>query len=392
MADLAIVNAATVVSGDVNDPIADADSILVRDGLIAEVGRGLDPGDIDKVIDCGGATVMPGLIDSHIHPVLGDFSPRQRVLDFLESYAHGGVTTMISAGEPHTPGRPTDRAGVKALAILAARSFQSVRPGGAKVVAGAVLLEPGLTEDDFAEMADAGVRLVGEIGISGVKDPAEAEPMVRWAQAHGMKVVVHTGGASIPGSGVIGADFVLAVRPDVAGHVNGGPTAPPLSDVARIIDESDAAIEVVHNGNVKACGEVVALAAQRGALDRVLVGTDSPAGTGVVPLGILRTVSWTAAFGGVPPEVAVSFATGNTARVHGLNRGLIASGSEADLIIADAPLGSQAGDALGSLAIGDTPAVYASVIDGVVRFVKSRNTPPPVRTISIPWMATGGGH
>jgi enamidase len=392
MADLAVVNAAKVVSGDVDAPITDADSVLVRDGLIAEVGRGLDPGDIEKVIDCGGATVMPGLIDSHIHPVIGDFSPRQRILDFLESYAHGGVTTMISAGEPHTPGRPTDPAGVKALAILAARSFQSVRPGGAKVIAGAVLLEPGLTEPDFAEMAAAGVKLVGEIGISGVKDPAQAEPMVRWAQAHGMKAMVHTGGASIPGSGVIGAEFVLAVRPDVAAHVNGGPTAPSLGDVARIIDESEAAIEVVHNGNVKACGEVVALAAQRGALGRVLVGTDSPAGTGVVPLGVLRTVSWAAAFGGVPPEVAVAFATGNTARVHGLNRGLIAAGMEADLIIADAPLGSQADDALGALAIGDTPAVYASVIDGVVRFVRSRNTPPPVRTISIPWMSTGGGH
>ena len=61
MADLAIVNAATVVSGDVNAPIADADSVLVRDGLISDVGRGLDPGDIDKVIDCGGATLMPGL-------------------------------------------------------------------------------------------------------------------------------------------------------------------------------------------------------------------------------------------------------------------------------------------------------------------------------------------
>jgi enamidase len=112
----------------------------------------------------------------------------------------------------------------------------------------------------------------------------------------------------------------------------------------------------------------------------------------VVPLGVLRTISWAAALGGVPPEVAVAFATGNTARVHGLNRGRIAPGMEADLIIADAPLGSQAGDALGALAIGDTPAVYASVIDGVVWFVRSRNTPPPVRTISIPWMSTGGGH
>ena len=60
-----------------------------------------------------------------------------------------------------------------------------------------------------------------------------------------------------------------------------------------------------------------------------------------------------------------------------MNRGLIAAGMEADLIIADAPLGSQADDALGALAIVDTPAVYASVVDGVVRFVRPRNTPPP---------------
>ena len=391
-ADLVIGNIGTLVTGDVSAPVADADTVVVRDGLIAEVGRGIDPSDIEHVIDAAGATVMPGLIDSHVHPVLGDFSPRQRVLDYLDSYLHGGVTTMISAGEPHTPGRPTDPAGVKALAILAARSFARFRPGGAKVLGGAVLLEPGLTEEDFAEMAAAGVRLVGEIGISGVKGPAEAEPMVRWAQAQGMKVVVHTGGASIPGSGVIGADFVLAVRPDVAAHVNGGPTAPPLADVARILDETEAAVEVVHNGNVKAAGEVAALVAERDALDRLIVGTDSPAGSGVVPLGMLRTVSWVASLGGVEPEKAVACAPGNTARLHRLNRGIVAPGREADLLVADAPLGSEAADALGALAIGDTPAVYVGIVDGVVRFVRSRNTPPPTRPIAVPWVSAGGGH
>ena len=80
---------------------------------------------------------------------------------------------MLSAGEPHTPGRPTDPAGVKALAILAQKSFSNLRPSGVKVHAGAVMLEPGLTEDDFTEMAGAGVRLVAEIGISGIKDADE---------------------------------------------------------------------------------------------------------------------------------------------------------------------------------------------------------------------------
>lgn len=194
--------------------------------------------------------------------------------------------------------------------------------------------------------------------------------------------MVHTGGASIPGSGVIGADFVVKVRPDVAGHTNGGPTALPLSDVERILEETSAMIEVVHNGNVKAAGAVARLAADRGELHRVVIGTDSPAGSGVQPLGILRVMSWVASLGDVPPEAAVAMASGNIAKLHGLNTGVIEVGREADLVVVDAPLGSQAGDALGALAIGDTLAVATAIIDGTWRFTKSRNTPPPTRPIT----------
>ncbi len=384
MSDLLIRNIGTIASGDVAAPIADGDTIVVRDGAIAYAGgaEGADGSGIDAVIDAAGATVTPGFCDNHTHPVLGDFTPRQLQVDFIDSYLHGGTTTMISAGEPHTPGRPTDPAGVKALAILAHRSFENVRPSGVKVHAGAVLLEPGLTEGDFREMAAAGVDLVGEIGISGVKDAEVAAEMTRWAQACGMRVMVHTGGASIPGSGIVGADFVVRVRPDVAGHVNGGPTALPLDHVERILDETTARVEIVHNGNVKAAGEVAALVARRGELGRLVIGTDSPAGSGVQPLGMLRAVSWVASLGGVDAGVAVAAATGNVAALHGLNTGIVAVGREADLLVMDAPLGSQAQDALGALAIGDTPAVASAVIDGVVRFTKSRNTPPPVRPVS----------
>ncbi|HEY8018437.1 MAG TPA: amidohydrolase family protein, partial [Actinomycetota bacterium] len=245
------------------------------------------------------------------------------------------------------------------------------------------LLEPGLTEADFDEMAAAGVELVGEIGISGVKDPDVAAEMTRWAQARGMRVMVHTGGASIPGSGIVGADFVLAVRPDVAAHVNGGPTALPLDHVERILDGTTARVEIVHNGNVKAAGEVAALLASRGELDRLVLGTDSPAGSGAQPLGMLRVISWVASLGGVDPALAVAAATGNVATLHGLPTGVVAAGREADLLVMDAPLGSQALDALGALVIGDTPAVATAIIDGVPRFTKSRNTPPPVRPVTI---------
>jgi len=381
--DLVVRNVGAIVTGDVAAPLAGGDTIVVRDGHIASVGDGADAGDIATVIEAAGATVMPGLCDDHVHPVLGDYTPRQQQLDWIDSCLHGGVTTMLSAGEPHLPGRPTDPAGVKALAILAHRSFANLRPSGVKVHAGAVLLEEGLTEADFIEMAAAGVHLVGEIGISGVKDAEVAAQMARWAQANGMTVMVHTGGASIPGSGIIGADFVVAVKPDVAAHVNGGPTALALDHVERILAETDARVEVVHNGNVKAAGEVAALVAGRGELHRLVIGTDSPAGSGVQPLGMLRVVSWVSALGGVEPERAVAAATGNVASMHGLNVGVLEPGREADLLVVDAPLGSQANDALGAFAIGDTPAVAVAVIDGDVRLAKSRNTPPPVRPVAV---------
>ncbi len=109
-----------------------------------------------------------------------------------------------------------------------------------------------------------------------------------------------------------------------------------------------------------------------------MIGTDSPAGSGVQPLGILRVISWIASLADVPPEEAVAMATGNVAALHGLNTGVIAVGREADLVVVDAPLGSQADDALGALAIGDTLAVATAIIDGKPRFEKSRNTPPAI--------------
>ena len=147
-----IRNIGRIVSGDIEHPILDADSLLIADGIITGVGWRLED-DADAVIDARGTTVMPGLIDSHVHPVFGDFTPRQRTVDFIESAMNGGVTTAISAGEVHLPGRPKDIVGLNALAIVAAKSYANFRPGGVKVHAGAPILELGMTEADFAEMA-----------------------------------------------------------------------------------------------------------------------------------------------------------------------------------------------------------------------------------------------
>ncbi|MFH0789555.1 MAG: amidohydrolase family protein [Pseudomonadota bacterium] len=380
-----ITNVGRMLSGDWEAPILTADTLVIRDGIIAQVGRSetLKPPDGAVIIDANGSAVTPGLIDSHCHSVLGDFTPRQLTLNFLESELHGGVTTAISAGEVHLPGRPKDPAGVKALAILAAKSFQSYRPGGLKVIGGAVILEKGLTEEDFIEMARQGVRVVGEVGLGSVKDPQEAAPMIRWAKKQGLIVMMHTGGTSIPGSSTVTAEMVMAADPDIVSHINGGPTAVSTQEAFKLIDQTSYALEIVHCGNPLRAVEVSRRIVERKEFQRIILGNDAPSGTGVVPLGLLRTLNLITSLGGVPPELALCMATGNTARLFGLNRGIIAAGKEADLVFMDASLGSSGDDLLSCLSAGDTPGISLILIDGRVVVKMSRNTPPPKRAAKI---------
>ena len=123
-------NIGLLLTGDVDRPVSDADSIVAVDGRIAEVGKkkDCDTSAPDTLIDAKGTAVAPGLIDSHVHPVFGDWTPRQNQLGWIDSFLHGGVTTMVSAGEVHLPGRPKDVVGLKALAITAQRRFPASGP------------------------------------------------------------------------------------------------------------------------------------------------------------------------------------------------------------------------------------------------------------------------
>ncbi|MEG2119976.1 MAG: amidohydrolase family protein, partial [Pseudoflavonifractor sp.] len=325
----------------------------------------------------------PGLFDSHVHTTLGDFAPRQSTLDYISSALHGGVTTMISAGECHTPGRPKDPVGTKALAILAHKSFENARPAGVKVHGGALILEKGLVEEDFEELKAAGCWIVGEIGLGSVKDPADAAPMTEWAHKNGFKVQMHTGGTSIPGSSTVTAAQVMATKPDVISHINGGPTAIPLHEVDTLMDNTDFAMEIVQCGNPKVADYVARRAKEKGQLGRIIFGNDSPSGTGIIPLGILRNICQISSVSEISGAEALCMATGNTANVYGLNTGKVEVGREADLIIMDAPMGSVADTATEAFECGDVPGLSIGLIDGEVKFSKSRNTPPPKRAAKV---------
>jgi enamidase len=383
MSEMLIQAIGQIVSGDFQAPLLSGDSILIRNGLIAAIGSGLAVSADATTISANGATVMPGLIDSHVHPVIGDYSPRQKVVDFIASCVQGGVTRMISAGEVHMPGRPTSAIGAKAMAIVGANAWSSYRPGGMKVQGGGLLLQEGLAEADFEEMASAGVKHLGEVGLGGYHDWDKIAEMTRWARRCGMTVMMHIGGASIPGSDAIGAEHAIKVKPHIASHLNGGPTAPALADIERIIGETDAALEIIQCGNVAIIPGILKIARQQDALNRVIIGTDMPSGTGVIPLGMLRTIAWVSALGDVSPAQAIAMATGTTAAIYNLPAGRIAPGLEADLVIMDAPIGSAAADALETLSIGDTPGISGVIIDGELVVRKSIHTPPARQQLAV---------
>jgi len=373
-----IRNIGLLLSGDIDRPVLDADTVVVHDGRITAFGKeaDCDTAQPHVLIDARRTCVCPGLIDSHVHPVFGDWTPRQGQLGWIDSTMHGGVTTMISAGEVHLPGRPKDIVGLKALAITAQRAFDNFRPGGVKVLAGAPVLERGMVEDDFRELAQAGVKLLGEVGLGSVKAGEEARRMVAWARKYGIQSTIHTGGPSIPGSGLIDKDVVLEADADVIGHINGGHTALPEAHVCELCEKSSRAIEIVHNGNEK-----VAIAAARAALQlkcphRVILGTDGPAGSGVQPLGILRMIALLASVGGIPAESVFCFATGNTARLRGLDCGLVEVGRAADFVFMDRAQHTAGRYLLDSVGLGDIPGIGMVMIDGIVRCGRSRNTPP----------------
>ncbi|MCC5970592.1 MAG: amidohydrolase family protein [Pararhodobacter sp.] len=372
---LLIRNIGLLLSGDLDKPVLDSDCLLIEDGVIA----GFNADDADSEIDAQGCAVMPGLIDSHTHPVFGDWTPRQNQLGWIEMNVNGAVTSFLSAGEVHLPGRPKDAEGVRALAMVAQRCFLNFRPAGAKVIAGAPVPEMDFDREFYASLKAAGIHRIGEIGLGTVAKGADAARVTGWCRELGIETIMHTGGPSIAGSHLVTADDVLMAQPDVVSHVNGGPTSIPHEAVRELCKHATGALEAVHNGNEKSA--IVALEAtlEAGRLADFLLGTDAPAGSGVQPNGMLRMITLLASFGGLPAEQAICCATGNITRKRKLDQGMLEAGRPADIVFLDRPDGSDGKNVLEAMAMGNIPGIAAVMIDGKMRTGRSRSTPPSAR-------------
>jgi enamidase len=385
MSTLLIKNIGEFFTGDIARPQAAVKSLLIDGSKIAALDPPTDT-KADAILDAGGSAVMPGLVDGHIHPVFGEWTPTQDTIGWIGNYVHGGTTTMISACELHVPGLDYENLTpdlVTSLAVVTAATTGRIRWSGAKVYAGTVILVPGMKEEHFDRLAAAKSICAKFIFFPLATNKDEALRYQQWCRARRIRTKVHTGGVSRSGlSQMCGYDILEWLKPDIAAHISGGPIPMSDADLDRVIDSTSFAVEICSSGNYGSTKRAVDRMREKGQLARLTLGTDTPGGTGVIPRGMFRNICYMASVCGVPPAEAVAIATGNTAKAHGLDVGILAPGRPADLIVCgpvEGSAGTSISDAIGH---GDLPGIAYVIADGeIVVSGRSRQTPPPKRKL-----------
>ena len=107
-----VLTGATLIDGTGAKPVENA-SIIVEGERIKDVGKGLDVPRDAKVIDVAGRTLMPGLIDSHVHLCSNGDPDILRIIHYpmgmLQLFGYrnvlneleAGFTTVRDMGVPH---------------------------------------------------------------------------------------------------------------------------------------------------------------------------------------------------------------------------------------------------------------------------------------------------
>lgn len=372
-----VLRSARVFDGSGSDPF-DADVVL-EDGTIIEVGPGVQAGDGDTVIDIAGQTVLPGLIDCHVHAVASGKDPltlMQEPFSYqfyaaqqnLQRTLDVGVTTVRDAGGSDLGMKQASAEGlidgpdiVPAIAILGQTGGHTDgwtvhgdvhrmmvphpgRPAG--VVDG-----PDEMRLRVRELIRAGAEVIKVCTSGGVLSPRddprhpqfsleELQVCVAEASAVGIPVMAHAQGK--PGimnalrAGVSSIEHGIFADQECFDLMlaTGAVLVPTLLAPVALIQAIDAgsrvpaAVEAKARAVVDIHREMTRAAVQAGV--RIAMGTDSGVfahGRNVEELALMLAVGMT------PAQVLVA-ATSTAADLLRLpDRGTVASGKRADLVV-----------------------------------------------------------
>ncbi|MCH7932425.1 MAG: dihydroorotase [Gemmatimonadetes bacterium] len=201
--------------GRVVDPsqsVDDLRDVLVVDGVVAQIGNGIDPPEGAREIDARGLVVTPGLIDVHVHLREPGGEHRETIATGAKAAAAGGFTAVCAM--PNTDPVVDDPAGVGfVIAQGAAAGAARVYPLGAISVG-----QEGKQLAAIGEMFEAGA-----VGITDDGNPVMDSGLMRraldYAQAFGIPVADHPEDLGLSGAGVMN-EGVVATRLGLHGKPN----------------------------------------------------------------------------------------------------------------------------------------------------------------------------
>jgi imidazolonepropionase-like amidohydrolase len=215
---------ATLLDCTGRDPQQDA-RIVVEDGRIRRIGASSGPaGPTDaRVIDCQGRTLMPGLLDAHVHLAMLDLDPvaeaalpppvlALRIAQVIESTLEAGFTTVRDAGGLDWGFKEAVRLGL----IRGPRIF----------ISGAFISQTGGHGDHRARTSRATFPVVP--GLTSESMLVDGPDAVRWAAREVLRrgadqvKVMASGGAASPTDELDHVQFSvdeLAAAVEVAGAV-----------------------------------------------------------------------------------------------------------------------------------------------------------------------------
>ena len=357
----------TIVNAKIFDgtTVQDWSSVRFADGVITECSFASVARQGDEVIDARGATVLPGLIDSHVHLVPGALA---------QSLTFGVTTVLDMFSKPDVVTSAKEQADSRAdVADVRSSGVGATAPGGHPsivyapfpTVTAAHEAEQFVT-DRIAEGSDYLKIISGIGGLWPSLDSGTIRALVAAAHDRGLLVVGHV-------SSVAGVEQVVSAGVDVVAHVPadarldealvehmveaGTAVGPTLATIENTLGEAGGAAvvgdprlaEVLGDGwarrltsDVSAghgrdmapystAEENVRRVAEAGI--RLLAGTDAPSPGTVFGASLHRELELLVRCG-VSPAGALAAATAQPARVFGLaDRGRVAVGQRADLVL-----------------------------------------------------------
>ena len=377
MSNLIVRNIGTIVTGDYYHPVAEGDTLCAQNGKIVYVGDacGAPALEYDLEVDAVGLTLCPGLIDAHAHPPMSNYLNMYKAYDWVDNYAAAGITSLVSVGAIRFPGVAQDATSAKVQALCSKSIWDNYHPSFVKVHANSVMLYKDMVEEDFAMLSSYGIRILGEVGMSEVKDVNEAARLVSLAKKHGLVTTLHCAAPSTLDCASYTLDEIEEIAPDVLCHINGSPTPLDTRWVQKLVESGKYWFDCISNGSETLLLQIARWAKEAGTLDKMMLGTNVPSMSGFSPMGLWIQMAAISQNSEIDPATVVCMASGNVARCYGLDHGIIAPGMQADFLLAST--GSIMPDMLSTLAYGRVPSVAGSFVDGAQGLTKCKNMAPP---------------